>query len=382
MATVVIQKRIRKKGMSYAIQYADPLTGKKKHYMTCRKYKQAHYEANELRAVLDSGRPPEQRKKLDPLTFSEVAASLKKELESRLKRKEISDKTYSDYCIWLNVLNRTFDSKMLCKITEEEILNFRDAEIEKNSVISANRYFILIRYVFKHGLKLNAIITNPTEAIKLISEKSHERKEFLFPYQLDQVIEAAKKTRAKHYLPAIILLGAEHGASKQEILSLRWARLNLDYAGKGIIALYRTKNNRQRTEFLMPRTRQALKEWKDHLELKRKKDNITNVSSDFVFCRIDGTPLQGFKSAWRETLKLAAIKDFHFHDLRHTFASNLILSGASLKDVKEMIGHSDISMTDRYSHLSLNHKLAKQNQLAEYYSTSEGSNLVAIPKNP
>ena len=52
------------------------------------------------------------------------------------------------------------------------------------------------------------------------------------------------------------------------------------------------------------------------------------------------------------------------------------MSGASLKDVKELIGHNDISMTDRYSHLTLQHRLSKQEQLAEHYVNSEdGSGL-------
>ena len=91
-------------------------------------------------------------------------------------------------------------------------------------------------------------------------------------------------------------------------------------------------------------------------------ERISEVKSDYVFCRIDGTPLQRFDKAWRNVLELAEIKDFHFHDLRHTFCSNLLLSGASLKDAKEMIGHRDISMTDRYSHLSMNHNLFNQGQ--------------------
>ena len=63
----------------------------------------------------------------------------------------------------------------------------------------------------------------------------------------------------------------------------------------------------------------------------------------------------------------------YFHDLRHTFCSNLILSGAGLKEVKDMIGQADISMTDRYSHLSLKHNLSKQIQLAEHYSNGPNS---------
>jgi site-specific recombinase XerD len=83
---------------------------------------------------------------------------------------------------------------------------------------------------------------------------------------------------------------------------------------------------------------------------------------------IDGTPIKCFNRAWWHALRLAGIKDFHFHDLRHTFCSNIILSGGTLKVAKELIGHSDISMTDRYSHLTGRHRLHTQNQLAEHYS--------------
>ena len=85
---------------------------------------------------------------------------------------------------------------------------------------------------------------------------------------------------------------------------------------------------------------------------------------------INGQPIKRFDSAWRHICKIAKIKDFHYHDLRHTFCSNLLLSGANIKDVKEMIGHSDISMTDRYSHLTLNHHKAMQEKLAKHYENT------------
>jgi site-specific recombinase XerD len=65
---------------------------------------------------------------------------------------------------------------------------------------------------------------------------------------------------------------------------------------------------------------------------------------------------------------MVGISDFHFHDLHHTFCSNLIMSGGDQKDAKEMIGHSDISMTDRYSHITVNHMIGRQEELAEYYN--------------
>jgi site-specific recombinase XerD len=123
----------------------------------------------------------------------------------------------------------------------------------------------------------------------------------------------------------------------------------------------------------MPRTRQALLEWRDHLAWKRHREKIKELKSNCVFCLIDGTPIKRFDKAWHRVLELAAIEDFHFHDLRHTFGSNLLLSGASLKDVKEMLGHSDISMTDRYTHLTVAHKLLTQDKLAEHYANGSES---------
>ena len=66
-----------------------------------------------------------------------------------------------------------------------------------------------------------------------------------------------------------------------------------------------------------------------------------------------------YYEAWRAVCELAGPEDFHFHDLRHTYCSNLMLSGVDLKDVKEIIGHKDLAMTDRYAHLSIERKLLR-----------------------
>lgn len=226
----------------------------------------------------------------------------------------------------------------------------------------------VIKKVFKHGLKLKAVIDDVSASIPLLSEKAHVRNAFLLPTQLDALVESSQTNRGKYYMPAIIYLGAEHGASKQEVLSLRWRDIDFEFQGLGLIKLFRTKNTMERTEFLMPRTKKALLEWRAHLEWKRHRTKTKDVKSDFVFTRIDGTPIKCFNKAWWASLRAAGITDFHFHDLRHTFCSNLILSGGDLKDAKEMIGHADISMTDRYSHLTNSHKFKMQRHLAAYYS--------------
>lgn len=184
-------------------------------------------------------------------------------------------------------------------------------------------------------------------------------------------MKASGQTRAKFYLPAMIFLGAEHGASKQEILSLKWLDIDFEFADRGLITLFRSKTGKKRTEYLMPRTKQVLLDWHKHqtwIRHRKKASALVSANGNLVFCHLDGTPIKRFDKAWKEACKLAGLEDLHFHDLRHTFCSNLILSGASLKEAKEMIGHTDISMTDRYSHLSPKYKLLWQNRLADYYS--------------
>ena len=377
MATVFIQTHKRKFGLSYCVIYRDPVTGKKKHYKSYRKKREANQSANNLRALLDTGETPKPRQtKTSVLSFSEVGESLKAEWQLRLIRKDLSQKTFDEYCIWLNVLNRTFGDKILCSITSKEIENHVTSLAIEKSNITSNRTLSVIKNVFSHAIKLKAIRKDVSKDIPKLSEKSHIRNKFLLPHQLDVLIAATQYNRGKFYLPAIIYLGAEHGASKQEALSLKWSDINFDFNDRiGLIRFFRTKNRRERTELLMPRTREALLSWKNHLEWKRHRINLTEeeVKSDHVFCRIDGTPLKRFDKAWRTTLKKADIKDFHFHDLRHTFCSNLILSGSDLKDAKDMIGHADISMTDRYSHLTNAHKFVRQRQLAEYYTSAPTS---------
>jgi len=205
---------------------------------------------------------------------------------------------------------------------------------------------------------------------RYLSEKDHERNRYILPHAIDDLIKASQETRAKFYMPALIFLGAEHGTSRQEALSLKWGDIDFDFQGKGLIRLFRNKNKRERTEYLMPRTKQALQDWKKHLEWMRHRKRIEIIEPDTVFCRLNGIPLKRFDSAWRRICKIASIDDFHYHDLRHTFCSNLLLSGSDIKDVKEMIGHSDITMTDRYSHITNLHKYYRQNKLAEHYANS------------
>ncbi len=380
MATVTIQRRPRQDGASYNVSFRDPQTGVKKHYKTFRKKAEADLAANELRSLIDLGRIPEVRKGgVRPLTVVDVAASLRTDWERKGKTGELRSATLEAYYIHLDRLIRDRGRVLMCRFQADDVLDYRAELAGSRSNVLANRVLFVLKQLFKKGLAMGAIHQNPTAGIHYLSEKEHCRKRFLQPRELSRLLEAAEKTRAKYYLPALIMLGAEHGASKQECLGLTWGKIDLDSAGPGLIQLHRTKNARDRGDLLMPRTREALLRWREHLR-KNGGGQAAELNPDApVFCRLDGKPLAAFRTAFAQARRIAKISNFRFHDLRHTFCSNLLLSGAGIKDVSELIGHADIKTTNRYSHLTVEHRHGLLKALDRHYrggADGEGRHVV------
>jgi site-specific recombinase XerD len=73
------------------------------------------------------------------------------------------------------------------------------------------------------------------------------------------------------------------------------------------------------------------------------------------FDSASGKPYGDIKRSFKTALKRAGIKDFHFHDLRHTFASHLVMAGVDITTVSRLLGHKSLTMTLRYSHLAPSH---------------------------
>jgi site-specific recombinase XerD len=76
-----------------------------------------------------------------------------------------------------------------------------------------------------------------------------------------------------------------------------------------------------------------------------------------VFPSKDNTPFNAVKRSWSSLLKKANIEQFLWHDIRHHFASKLVMAGVDLNTVRELLGHSDIKTTLRYTHLAPEHKI-------------------------
>ena len=145
-----------------------------------------------------------------------------------------------------------------------------------------------------------------------------------------------------------------------ELLSLKWEQLR-----NGLIYLTETKSGKPRqipvNDNLAALFREIRKNQKIGTEyvfvysLKNKRKQEAAGSASNVLNVIEGNPMRGLNTSFSSALRRAGIEDFKFHDLRHTFASHLVMSGVSLKAVQELLGHADLKMTMRYAHLSQSH---------------------------
>ena len=85
-----------------------------------------------------------------------------------------------------------------------------------------------------------------------------------------------------------------------------------------------------------------------------------------MFRTPQGTPCRNFRTAFERAVHKAGIVDFTFHDLRHTFASRLVMAGVDLPTVQALLGHKTIAMTLRYTHLSSDHKQRAVGKLEQF----------------
>jgi integrase len=150
------------------------------------------------------------------------------------------------------------------------------------------------------------------------------------------------------HLTPLVLLAVSTGLRRGELLQLRWRdadlqRRMLTVRGDG------AKTGQTRHVPLNSEIAQVLKAWRPAV-------------CEPEWCLFGGTdsstPLVVIKKAWAGILKAAKISKFRFHDLRHTFASKLVMAGVNLNTVRELLGHKSIAMTLRYAHLAPEHKAA------------------------
>jgi integrase len=159
---------------------------------------------------------------------------------------------------------------------------------------------------------------------------------FLRPDEAGRLLSACRQSRNKA-LVDLVEFAMFTGVRRGEALGLEWNRVD---RARGVVLLTNTKNDKPREVQLSSNADAALaRRW-------------TPDASGLVF---GSRNWNSFRQAWAAALKAAGVHRFRFHDLRHTTASWLVQQGRSLREVKELLGHSDIQVTMRYAHLAPDH---------------------------
>ena len=161
------------------------------------------------------------------------------------------------------------------------------------------------------------------------------------------------------------------GLRKGELLSLRWE--NVDLLNNFLtITGSKAKSGKARHVPLNQTAKSTFEKWladvqqhsaeNDYNEKAIGNNNVAKANG-YVFEGENGNHLLDFKKAWGNLLDEASISNFRFHDLRHHFASKLVMAGVDLNTVRELLGHGSLDMTLRYAHLAPEHKAAAVNLL-------------------
>lgn len=216
----------------------------------------------------------------------------------------------------------------------------KKTETKKLQPASINKNISLLKAMFKKAIDWSMVeedILKRVRNCKLLQE-NNRRLRYLTKEECKKIINSCEP-----HLKPIVITAINTGMRKGEILNLKWDNVDLK---NGFILLDITKNG-ERREIPINDT------------LKSILQGITRrLDIPFVFYdNKSGKPYQDIKRSFATAVRRSKIHDFKFHDLRHTFASHLIMAGIDLTTVKELLGHKDIKMTMRYAHLAPSHKV-------------------------
>ena len=290
------------------------------------------------------------------------ALPLKQLLETYLNDYSKTNKlSYCEDFSMVKTLNNFFGDKVASEITPQVIEQYkahrRQTPVGDHFVSGArvNRELALLKQTYNKGIDWGLVLDNPVKRVKFFSEKDRSRTRYLAQGEKDRLLNLCTP-----FLRRIVLVALKTGMRQAEILNLKWA--DIDFNSNQIV-LKRTKSGKIRYVPIHPDVLVVLQGLPKGRECVFFDDN--EARSWHGKRRVD------FEAA----LDQAGIRDFRFHDLRHTFASELVMKGADIKTVSELLGHSTTRMTERYSHLSASHKGLAINLLA-----SEAKPVVGISK--
>jgi integrase len=291
------------------------------------------------------------------VTFSELA-------DDAIEWAKAHKITWEDDEIRLKPLREAFGSRTAESITPQEIERWfasdgvsRNKDKARNKKkwkpATVNRYKALISMVYREGIKNRKVRANPAREIERRRE-NNARDRYLLPLE-EAALREAILFRCPQRLPELDL-ALYTGMRRSEQYSCEWSWIDLDTR---VLTVPRSKHGEKRRVFLNDAAVSAFRLLWRFSEGKGK-----------VFGHLYNSPTTtGAREWFEQALADAGIKNFHWHDLRHTFASRLVMAGVDIRTVQELMGHKTIQVTLRYAHLAPQHQLEAVQRLCDTRGT-------------
>jgi integrase len=234
----------------------------------------------------------------------------------------------------VNHLSSFFKGRYLFEIKPQMIEEYKSERLKKVAPATVNRELTCLKHMFTMAIEWEYIRTNTVKVVKRLKEPPG-RLRYLREKEVECLIDKCRK-----HLRPIVVTALNTGMRKSEILNLRWADVDLKNLR---ITINNSKNNERR---IVPINKNLHKELSPLLK---------RANGNFVFSNSYSKPFGSISKGFSAAIKRAGIEDFRFHDLRHTFGSYMVMQGVDIRTVQQLLGHKDIKMTMRYSHLSPEH---------------------------
>jgi len=325
-------KGIYKRGNVYWIRYSG-LDGKTV-YESARstKFRDAEALLVQRKQSIKEGKQPE-IKKIANYTFRELADEYVKWCERQ--------RSFRSKQGFLCQLVDAFGNIPLRHISTKIVEQYQSERMQKgNKPATINRHISTLKHMLNKAVQWDMVedyVLKRVRQVKLL-EENNRRLRYLSKEECQALLSFCKDE-----LKAIVTTALNTGMRKGEILSLKCDNVDMRH---GFILLDKTKNGERREIPINETLRQTLQ------GLTRRLD-VPYVFYDHT----NGKPYQDVKKSFKTALRKSGIKDFKFHDLRHTFASHLVMAGIDIATVKELLGHKTLTMTLRYAHLAPSHKV-------------------------
>ena len=271
---------------------------------------------------------------------------IEKFIEYLIIEKKYSKNTINSYNIDLNKFNKFLNNKKINNITKEDIRKYLNHINDSLNSKSISRNISTLKSFYKY-LILNKIINkNPMDQINNPKTKKSLPK-VLSEEEINKLLEIELKTDFDYRNKAMLELMYSSGLRVSELINLKINDVDLENDCVKIFG----KGSKERIIPLNDYAKEALKQY----TMTHRKELFKHGENNYLFLNNHGNQMtrQGFFKILQKIAKEKNIKtSFSPHTLRHSFATHLLKYGADLRSIQELLGHSDISSTQIYTHIT------------------------------